>query len=97
MLIGRAIFGIGTETMMLVQIVDISYWFIDKEYTLAIGITQFVANLIVNSSAMTTPQLKEKYGIGVAFEIGAVACVAAFFVALLYVWMKENTHSGTKV
>ena len=46
---------------------------------------------------MTTPQLKEKYGIGVAFEIGAVACVAAFFVALLYVWMKENTHSDTKV
>ena len=50
MLFGRTIFGMGTETLMLVQMVDIAYWFIDKEFSLAVGISQFVANIFVNLS-----------------------------------------------
>ena len=39
MLAGRTIFGMGTETLMLVQIVDISYWFLEYEFSLAVGIS----------------------------------------------------------
>ena len=51
MLLGRIVFGMGCETLMLVQIVDISFWFISDEFTLAVGISQLVSNSFIYVSS----------------------------------------------
>ena len=89
MLLGRTIFGMGTETLMLVQMVDISYWFIDNEFALALGLSQFIANLFVNLSGLITPKLMKEHGIAYALHTGVEVCVFGFIVALMYVFLKH--------
>ena len=39
MVIGRVMFGVFTELLWIVEMVDLANWFIDKEHTLAVGIS----------------------------------------------------------
>lgn len=53
----------------------------DENYTLAVGITQFVGMSIVLSSGYFTPRVVEYFGIAPALGLGAVmASLSIFFV-----------------
>lgn len=90
MLVGRFIFGSGAELLLVLQFIDISRWFMESDYTLAIGYCQFVSISIALTSGYLSPRIAKSYGIAAAMGLGAaVASSSLVFVYFYIKLMKE--------
>ena len=77
MLIGRALFGLGGESLAVAQSALVTQWFRGKELAMALGINLSVARLgsVVNNTL--SPWAAARYGVDGALWVGAAACVSS--------------------
>jgi len=95
MLLGRSLFGMGAEFLLLVQLIDIAFWFQHDGYNKAVGISQAIPNALTFFSSLILPKLAESRSVEYVFNIGSGTCIFSMMVALLYIWLKSK-HKPTK-
>jgi len=93
MILGRIIFGMGSECLLASQQTIITQWFYDKEYSLAIGLCICIPRLGSSLNSFISPRLYEHYGnIGVTFLAGLFWLFVSLCCALALLWLdKEMT------
>jgi len=72
---GRAIFGLGGESMQIAQTVLLFKWFKGKEVALALGLNISVARAGSVLNDVLSPWTAAGFGLPSAFWLGAVLCV----------------------
>ena len=75
MVIGRGIFGIGSEMAYVVIPTLVTRWFLGKELSLELGFSQCFPFLVSYSTGFFVPSLYSKYGFGYTFGLGAATCL----------------------
>ena len=86
--IGRAIFGIGSETLYVLKQVYTSLWFYDQEISLAMGFNNIIPFFFSFLGGIAIPLVAsnengQDLGIGIAFSLGAYICAATLIFAVL--------------
>ena len=95
MILGRCVFGIGCETMWVVQMVYIASWFYDLELALAMGVSGSLSNVASFASGVFVPKVYAKQKIlGDAFFGGTVFCFVSFIVAIILAILDRNTFKS---
>jgi len=84
MILGRFIFGIGSETLTSSQTVITSKWFVGKELAFSFGVTLCVARLGSASNSVMSPLIYEWSDNKIYFPlfVGLVLCIVSFLCAL---------------
>ena len=86
LLIGRAVLGIGVETLGICQSAILCKWFRDRDLALAFGLTlAFIRLGSVAAYAVETPIANRYGGSGAAFWLAAITCVFSLAAAVSYV------------
>jgi MFS family permease len=85
MCVGRFVFGSGAESLLMLQVIDISRWFNDKDYTLAIGISQFVSYSITLTSGYISPRILKKCCLVSAMGFGALVALSSLVFVYFYI------------
>ncbi|KAI9199436.1 major facilitator superfamily domain-containing protein [Polychytrium aggregatum] len=83
MLVGRCMFGIGGETVGVVQSAITSTWFRDKELAFALGLNLGVARLGSVVNAIMSPRLEKWIGVEFAVWAGTATCILSFVVSMI--------------
>jgi MFS family permease len=82
--IGRAIFGAGSETLIVVQSAMLARWFRDRELALSFGITLSLARLGTLFSFNTVSLIAVRHGYKYAFWAAVGLCVLSFLANIVY-------------
>eukprot|EP01118_Nematostelium_gracile_P014379 TRINITY_DN5585_c0_g1_i1.p1 TRINITY_DN5585_c0_g1~~TRINITY_DN5585_c0_g1_i1.p1 ORF type:complete len:463 (+),score=112.64 TRINITY_DN5585_c0_g1_i1:40-1389(+) len=80
--LGRAVFGLGGESLSVTQSTYTAKWFKGKELALAFGICLSFSRVGSSINFNTMPYLTEKLGIRTAIWIGVFMCLISLAVAL---------------
>ena len=91
-LIGRFIYGLGGESLLVCQTVIISKWFINKELSLALGSIQSWMMIGVTLWGFIIPPLSNVTSLGFAINFSCFisALSLLFIIAIIYVDKKSN-------
>lgn len=92
-LLGRVVFGIGAETLWVIQAAYISNWFFDQEISLAMGLSGALPNFFSVLSGFTVPAIYEKDGFGAAFGVGALLCLLSFILSVLMIAIDKKAKA----
>lgn len=83
MIAGRFVLGLGAETLLVVQSVYISKWFLDG------GLMQFATGICIGipyifdfSSGFILNVAYKTFGLGFSQQIGLIICIASFGCAI---------------
>jgi len=82
--VGRAIFGAGSETLIVVQSAMLARWFRDRELALSFGITLSLARLGTLFSFNTVSLIAVRHGFRYAFWAAVGLCLLSFLANLVY-------------
>jgi len=94
MLIGRALFGLGGESLAVAQSALVTQWFRGKELAMALGVNLSVARLgsVVNNTL--SPWAAARYGVDGALWVGAAACVVSSACAVAIDALERRLYPG---
>lgn len=84
-LVGRTVFGLGGESLSVVQNVLTCSWFRGSQLSLALGLLLVTGKLGSITNSFLSPVVAERYGTGWAIWTGALFCAGGWLVALLLV------------
>ncbi|MEJ2006860.1 MAG: MFS transporter [Acidobacteriota bacterium] len=90
--VGRVLFGIGSESMIVAQSAIIARWFKGKELALAFGIALTIARLGTLFSFNTEQLLASRFGWRMALWIAAGLCVASLICTWIYTLMDRHAE-----
>jgi len=85
LLAGRIIFGIGTESLYIVNMLNTTEWFFDQEFSLAMGLSSSIPTLFASLAGLLVPYTFHLYGLGFAMSMGAGLCVISTFASVFAV------------
>lgn len=97
MYVGRVLFGMGSESMIVAQSAIIARWFTGKELAMAFGISLTVCRLGTLFSFNTEELLAHRYGFRGALWIAAGLCVASLAANWIYTWMDRHAEPILKL
>ncbi|KAJ3382414.1 hypothetical protein HDU92_004774 [Lobulomyces angularis] len=83
MVLGRIIFGIGGESISVVQCSITTSWFKNKELAFALGLNLCVARLGSVMNSVMSPRIESSYSVPVAIWTGSLMCYLSFFSAFI--------------
>lgn len=92
MYLGRVLFGIGSESMIVAQSAITARWFAGKELAMAFGITLTVSRLGTLFSFNTEELLANRFGFRGALWIAAALCVASLAANWIYTLMDRHAE-----
>ena len=87
MMLGRFIFGSGSECMTVAQSAIISSWFQGKELAFAFGINLSVARIGSSINGPISTAIAANHGVGPALLFGFGVCIFSFVMALTLAWI----------
>lgn len=85
--LGRVIFGMGSETMIVAQSAILARWFTGKELALAFGVALTISRLGTLFSFNTMELLSGRMGFRWALAIAAALCAVSLFCNWIYALM----------
>ncbi len=86
---GRVVFGIGAESLNVVNSAMLARWFKGKELALAFGVTLTMSRVGTLFSFNTASAASSRFGWQAALWIAALICVASVMAALVY-WVLDR-------
>jgi MFS family permease len=92
MLIGRLIFGAGSEALIITQSAILARWFKGKELAFAFGAALAIMRLGTLFSFNTEALIAEMFGASAALWVAAGLCLLSALVALIYVAMDRHAE-----
>ncbi|KAM3575962.1 hypothetical protein VYU27_002147 [Nannochloropsis oceanica] len=93
MLVGRLIFGLGGECLVVGQSAFISAWFHSREVAFALGFTLSVSRLGSVLNDWGSPYIAQKIGVVAAFWFGALLCLGSTCTAFLLACVDKSHRS----
>jgi MFS family permease len=87
MIFGRFVFGLGGESLAVVQSTISSHWFSGNELAMAFGITVSANRLGCAFTFNFMPTIATYIGLAGALWVGAILCVMSFGMAVLFCFM----------
>lgn len=90
--LGRIVFGMGSETMIVAQSAIVARWFTGKELALSFGITLTISRLGTLFSFNTEALLAERIGFRGALWVAAGLCVASLACNWIYVLLDRHAE-----
>jgi len=90
MLAGRALYGIGCESLGVGISSLISKWFKGKEINFALGLLLSLSRFAAVISGVITPGLYSKYSLGFALLTGFFVCVMSFISTILIAFVEKK-------
>jgi MFS family permease len=97
MYLGRIIFGMGSESMIVAQSSIIARWFTGKELALAFGISLTVSRLGTLFSFNTEELLATRYGFRGALWIAVALCAVSIVANWMYTLMDRHAEPLLKL
>lgn len=97
MYLGRILFGIGSESMIVAQSAITARWFAGKELAMAFGITLTVSRLGTLFSFNTMDLLAHRCGFRGALWIAAALCLASLAANWIYTLMDRHAEPILKL
>jgi len=94
MLLGRLIFGLGGECLVVGQSAFISAWFHSREVAFALGFTLSISRLGSVLNDWGSPYIAQKVGVVAAFWFGALLCLGSTCTAFLLACIDKNHRSS---
>ena len=95
--LGRVLFGMGSESMIVAQSAITARWFQGKELALAFGITLTIARLGTLFSFNTEQLLASRFGWRNALWIAAALCLASLVCNWIYTLMDRHAEPILKL
>jgi MFS family permease len=92
MYLGRIVFGMGSESMIVAQSAIVARWFSGKELAMAFGITLTVSRLGTLFSFNTEELLANRMGFRGALWVAVVLCVASLAANWIYTLMDRHAE-----
>jgi MFS family permease len=93
MMAGRLLFGLGSETLIIVQNKVIAKWFKGKELAFAFGINLAVCRLGTAMALIGSPILVQQGKSWVlALWVAAIIMLVSFFLFVLFVFVDKRSH-----
>ncbi|KAL6047035.1 Major facilitator superfamily domain-containing protein 1 [Balamuthia mandrillaris] len=93
MLIGRFIFGAGSESMFVATMLFIAYWFRGKNMVLALSICVSNESLGGTVNFLVSPWLASQFNLPISLWFGAMICAGSLVAAVILVIID---YRGTK-
>jgi MFS family permease len=90
--LGRIVFGMGSETMIVAQSAIVARWFTGKELALGFGITLTISRLGTLFSFNTEALLADRLGFRGALWVAAGLCLASLVCNWVYVLMDRHAE-----
>jgi MFS family permease len=90
--LGRVIFGMGSESMIVAQSAIIARWFRGKELAMAFGITLTVSRLGTLFSFNIEELLAHRFGFRAALWIAAALCLASMIANWVYTLLDRRAE-----
>ncbi len=82
MILGRICFGMGGESISVIQALITTSWFKGKELAFALGLNLCIARFGSVVNAIVSPRMANAYDVPTAVRLGAVTCYASFLSAI---------------
>ena len=90
--VGRVIFGVGSETLIVAQSAILARWFTGKELALAFGVTLTISRLGTLFSFNTMELISDRVGYRNALWVAAALCVFSLFTNWVYTLMDRKAE-----
>jgi MFS family permease len=90
--LGRIVFGMGSETMIVAQSSILARWFTGKELALSFGISLTISRLGTLFSFNTEALLAERMGFRGALWVAAALCLASLVSNWIYVLLDRRAE-----
>lgn len=98
MIIGRTIFGIGAESLIVCQSVILAKWFKGRELALSFGLSLTIMRIGTALSFNTEAAIANTFGgWRVALWVAAGFCVLSFVANIFYVMLERLAHDKVKL
>ena len=91
------IFGIGAETLGVVQNTLVAKWFIGKELSLALGVWISIGRFGQVLNNYITPPIAEATSLGFALLVGLILWIVSFISTLITVWFETHAEKIDKM
>ena len=90
MVVGRGIFGMGSETMFVLKATYTALWFHDQEISFAMGVNSSIPYFFSFISGYTYPAIAASddgpsMGVGIANAVGCTMCMVSFLLGTVLV------------
>lgn len=96
-MIGRVLFGVTSENMVIAQASIISKWFKGKELSTAVGYMMTVPELASALNSITTPLIYDIYGsLALPLFVSVGVCSLSFVCAVLLALMDKKADEDDK-
>jgi MFS family permease len=89
MLLGRLIFGIGSETLEVGQADILNLWFGSNSLSFAMGLIVSFQRLVTTSMFNLSPYMVQHYSTPFAFKVGLFVCIAGFLSSILLAYLNQ--------
>ncbi len=97
MIVGRVIFGMGSESLNTSQNSIMAQWFKDKEMSFAIGLCISVPKIGSAINSLVSPQIVERGGtVADAFLVGGGFIIMSCISGLILMWMDKESDKREK-
>ncbi|MCX6624204.1 MAG: MFS transporter [Acidobacteria bacterium] len=90
--VGRVIFGVGSETLIVAQSAIVARWFTGKELALAFGVTLTISRLGTMFSFNTMELLSGRMGFRSALWVAAALCLFSLLCNWIYTLMDRRAE-----
>src|ERR1041384_8195443 len=90
--LGRIVFGMGSETMIVAQSAILARWFTGKELALSFGISLTISRLGTLFSFNTEALLAERMGYRGALWVAAALCLVSLACNWIYVLLDRSAE-----
>ena len=89
---GRAIYGIGSETTSATQSAFVSQWFYDQELSLAMGLSMSVPYVVSFIGGSQNYANYKSGGIGYAFALDTLFCVISLMAGIILFFLDRKVR-----
>jgi nitrate/nitrite transporter NarK len=91
---GRTIFGVGNESLWIVQNVFANKWFRGKELAFAMAISMSVGRLGSTSNDFLMPVIASAAGLGTALLFGLILILISYIILLVLLWIEDKAEKN---
>jgi MFS family permease len=92
LLLGRFLFGCGSESLNVCQSTIVSHWFQGSELAMAFGFSLTVSRLGSIIAFNILPSYSQRFGLSAAFLLGALLCIVSFVATLCFVYVDKKAE-----